>query len=578
MRVVALKEIPDDPALAHAWNYLVSRMEHPEVFFTYQWSLAVSRAFQATLTPLLLLVYEVNELCGVAAFAQDKENQTRAYFLTASTADYCDVVSAPAARRAVLELVLQEIANLGVRELILANLPADSSTSKELRAASRARHFHFASRPAYECGLVEFGNENERKAMVRTVTHKSREQRGLKRLSSLGTVGVRHLVNLDEAIECLPQFFGAHVSRFLATGRISPLIRPERRLFLQELTTLLAEEGWLRISRLELNQDPVAWNYGFIFGGSWFWYMPSFKVEYEDCSPGSCLLRLLVEQGCADPALKELDLGLGDESYKNRFATSVRKTHHVHLSHTLNRHVLVVGGQFITTGAVRFPTAAGRLRQTREIARSLAARLRDQGMGATLAHVGRRTVRAGVSEEEILFFEAPETDESRITNLQIGPVTWENLAESAIANADDPDTLHYLLRSAVRLKQGNATGFLLQDQEKRAVHFLAVTDFNGFHIAEISHKLTSNNAEDAMIFDCWTPARFRGLGYYSAAIRQAATDLRNKGKKIWIFCGASNRPSVRGILKAGFAYRHSLVRTRRFGWSTVVRRDRSPAM
>src|SRR5580692_4208192 len=66
MRVTVLKEIPEDLTLARDWNRLVKRMEHPEVFFTYEWALAAARAFQATLTPLLFLMYEADELCGVA--------------------------------------------------------------------------------------------------------------------------------------------------------------------------------------------------------------------------------------------------------------------------------------------------------------------------------------------------------------------------------------------------------------------------------------------------------------------------------------------------------------------------------
>ena len=66
MRLVVHQEIPDDVALAHQWNDLVMQMERPEVFYTYEWALAASRAFSTVVQPLVFLVYDASQLCGVA--------------------------------------------------------------------------------------------------------------------------------------------------------------------------------------------------------------------------------------------------------------------------------------------------------------------------------------------------------------------------------------------------------------------------------------------------------------------------------------------------------------------------------
>lgn len=574
MRVTVLKGIPEDLTLARDWNRLVEQMEHPEVFFTYEWALAVGRAFQAPLTPLLFLMYKGNQLCGVVALATDKETGATASFLTAATADYCDIVSAPHARGEVLACLLREVTKLGLRHLSLSHLPSDSFTCKELPAVSRAQRFHLMRRLAAECGLVEFGSEEQREQMRHAVTHKKR----LKKLSKRGSIQISHLVNLGE-IDCsLSQIVSSQVTRFLATGRISPLVRLEQRIFLKELAALLSVQGWLKISRLEVNNEPVAWHYGFRFGDSWFWYLPSFKIEYEDCSPGSCLLRLLVEEGCADPSLREMDLGLGDESYKSRFATTVRKTYDVQLSRSLSRHSLVAAWNLAKTGAVRFPKAAARLKPARKLTRSLARRLHSEGLRATIAYTVTRVARLGVSQDEILFFEASASDRPGPSNMCLDRVTWENLAEAAIANADDADTLQFLLGSAARLKDGKTSGSALHDPGKQAVHFLSVAHADGFHVEEIDHTIRGYESQDMMIFDCWTPARFRGRGYYPLAIRWAAAELMENQRRAWIFCAASNSPSIHGILKAGFAYRYSLVCHRRLGQSTVSRRDRTDAL
>jgi CelD/BcsL family acetyltransferase involved in cellulose biosynthesis len=574
IRITVLKEIPEDLTLARDWNRLVAQMEHPEVFFTYQWALAVGRAFQATLSPLLFLMYQGNELCGVAALAVDGETGATASFLTEATADYCDVVSTPQTRGEVLACLLREASKLGLRRLCLSYLPSDSFTWKELPAVSRAERFHLARRLGAECGLVEFGTEEQREQVRQAVTHKKR----LKKLSKRGPIQITHLVNLGEIDDCLSQIASSQVTRFLATGRISPLVRFERRIFLKELAALLSAQGWLKLSRLEVNDQPVAWNYGFRFGDSWVWYLPSFKLDYEDCSPGSCLLRLLVAEGCADPSLRELDLGRGDESYKAHFATTVRKTYDVELSRSLSRHSLAVARNLMKTGAARLPRAVARLKPLRKLTSSLARRLHSEGLTATIAYTAKRVARLGVSQDEILFFEASAPDRPAPSNMCLDRVTWENLADAAMANDDETDTPQYLLGAAARLKDGKTSGSVLHVPGNQAVHFLFVANADGFHVAEIDHTITGYESQDMMIFDCWTPTRFRGRGYYPLAIRWAAAELMENQRRVWIFCAATNSPSIHGILKAGFVYRYSLVCRRRFGQSTVSRRDRTGAL
>ena len=120
--------------------------------------------------------------------------------------------------------------------------------------------------------------------------------------------------------------------------------------------------------------------------------------------------------------------------------------------------------------------------------------------------------------------------------------------------------------------------FSLQDETGRPIHFLWITSYDGFRLAEIGYNLEPSSPGAAMIFDCWTPAADRGRGHYAAAIRQAAATLRREEREAWIFSGAKNVSSLRGILKAGFAYRFSLVRRSRLGRATITRQDTTTAI
>jgi CelD/BcsL family acetyltransferase involved in cellulose biosynthesis len=569
VKVTVLEKIPEDPEIIVAWNDLVFRMERPEVFFTHQWALAASRAFSDSLRPLTFLVYESGRLGGVAAMATNQDSPDTAFFLTASTADYCDIVSAPEAREAVLAATFQEMKKRSVRDLVLANVPLESHTLRAIRAVARSHRFHLEERPGYDCGVISLDDEEKRQTVLQSVGRKEREKRGLKKLGQLGPVGIAHLSaeRLDTGLESI---FAAQISRFLATNRLSPLIRPQRRFFLSELARLLNSAGWLKVSQLEVNGRPIAWNYGFRFFDSWFWYLPTFQIQYEESSPGSCLLRLLTEEACADLSVKRLDLGLGEEAYKERFSNDICSTRYVQLSNSMTRHLVNVGRHWLAASVGRFPGMDKQLRRGRESFRSLQSRIGETGVVATATHALTSAKRCFISEDELVFFEAPRM-ESENASATLRPLGWEEIASAALNNADDEPTLEYFVRCAQRLRQGRATGYFLPGRGTQPSHFLWVDLYDGFYLSEFNSRLESNDPNAAMIFDCWTPAAQRGRGNYATAIRLAAAYLQRQQRQVWIFSAAKNESSVRGILRAGFVYRFSLVRSRRL-WHTALSR------
>jgi len=571
LRVTVLKEIPEDPALSEAWNTLVLAMDNPEVFLTYQWALAASRGFRLHLSTMLFLMYDFDQLVVVAALAVDPKAPRSAFFLTSSTADYCDIVSSPANRKTVLLALLEEIKNLGISDVVFANVPSNSATLQELPRVAGSHRFYVTSRTSYNCGVVQLGGEEQRETLLQSLASKGREKRALKRLTNLGAVKVIHFTEPEQIGTSLESIVSAQISRFLASNRVSPLVGSERRTFLRHLSDLLAHSGWLKISQLEIDGRPVAWNYGFRFGGSWFWYLPTFQMEYEHVSPGSCLLRLLVEEGAKDASLQWLDLGLGDEPYKDRFANKIRQTRYVHLSRGLPRHVVSAVREMLSSTAVRFPSFGDKLRDVRTFCQGVANHVHEAGLSATARASIRRAARSLASRDEVLLFEAPKAAVLDEFDPQLLPLTREHLVEATILNAGDAQTLRYLMRCAKRFSHRDASGFLLQDAEGRPVHFLWISNYDGFRFSEIDHALEPSSTSAAMIFDCWTPSADRGRGHYATAIRQAAAHLQRENRAAWIFSGATNASSLKGILKAGFIYRFSLVCRRSFGRAVTTR-------
>src|SRR5260370_11966271 len=106
-------------------------MEQREVFYTCEWALAMQSAYQASLSPLLFLGYEGDDLVGVASLAMDvaEENVT---FLAATTADYCDVLTHPRRRDEFVDAVFAELAKIKLRLIPLPIVPHNSPTPPPL--------------------------------------------------------------------------------------------------------------------------------------------------------------------------------------------------------------------------------------------------------------------------------------------------------------------------------------------------------------------------------------------------------------------------------------------------------------
>ena len=333
MRISVHRSVPQELSVREGWNALVQQMERPEVFYTWDWAMAVDQAYRASLKPLVLLAHEGDTLVGLVALATDNAEK-QVSFLCGTTADYCDFIS-PAGRRAeFVAAVLAELAKLRAPVLRLANLPADSATSRTMKDAAAQHGYLVFSRPAYQCARIALGSAAERQELKQSVLKRKAFRSYIKGLEKSAPVTMDHLTQWNVIHPSLSRFVEAHVARFLAGERTSNLAAVERQDFLAALAELLSSAGWLVLTRLLVGDEPVAWNYGFQFAGSWFYYQPTFDARWRQYSPGFCLLTKMVEHACDRPEINLLDLGLGDEGYKERFANGHRQTLHATITNS----------------------------------------------------------------------------------------------------------------------------------------------------------------------------------------------------------------------------------------------------
>ena len=325
----------------------------------------------------------------------------------------------------------------------------------------------------------------------------------------------------------------------------------------------------MTLTRLASGPKTYAWNYGFEFEGTWFWYQPTFDSDVEKFSPGFCLLAKIIEDAAGFPDIKTVDFGLGAEDYKASFGNQTRETLYVTLRQSFAQHAREVIRYRGARAVMMFPwlesvirAGAARMQQFRNSART-------GGFPLTLAALAKRVGEILWSRQEVYFYDWSGRGTERSGGTTLESLDLNGLASAAFHYVDDPSTCAYLLRSADRLRKGGAEGFGLLDAEGKIVHFAWAAPFDGFYLSELNAKVDAPSPDSVLLFDCWTPTVARGRGYYGQAVGLIAKRMQQQGKKPWIFSAARNAASVRGLEEAGFRRRYSLFRQRALGWQTI---------
>lgn len=541
-------------------------MERPQVFYTYEWALAVYRSYRENLHPLLFLAYGENgDLRGIAALATDVDGQ-RVTFLCASTGDYCDFISLPEQRPSFVAAVFEELKIQGVRDLALANFPSDSASATGIIDAAKQQGFSYFARTAYICAQVTFSRLERTEDGTPTAPGRKRVRRFVKAMAREGAVTFDHNRSWDEVAPILPKFTQAHVARFLEIGRISNLASSHRRSFLTELARLLSDTDWLVLSRMLVAERAVAWHYGFQFHDTWFWYQPTFDSRVEKYWPGFCLLTQVIHDATKIPELTNLDLGLGSEAYKSKFANDSRETLYI----TLHRSILKHLGTMIRYRVAVMVKARPRLEKIVNSVRKRLSFFRDGLRGSKKQRLARAWKRlSGIvwMREEVSFREWTGGSSARATdskNVQLRSLDLSVLAVAAMEHAEDNATLGYLLRATQRMRQGGPEGFVLVCENGFPLYFAWVAPLNGFYCAEL--KCTLQAPEDCMLlFDYWTPSAVGDRRHHTQAIELIAEKIAARGKRPWVLSAAGDELSNRSLEKSGFQDRYSLVRRRLLG-------------
>lgn len=147
----------------------------------------------------------------------------------------------------------------------------------------------------------------------------------LRRENQLRREGTLEVFHFRDAASVLPQldlFFDQHVGRWADTETPSKFRDVNARESFRRRTEELAHSGWLRFSRLDWDNRPIAFHRGTCHQGHYKYGRTSHAKESAEYSPGTVLLRHVLLEAISEGA-HTFDFGLGGEAYKYRYATDL---------------------------------------------------------------------------------------------------------------------------------------------------------------------------------------------------------------------------------------------------------------
>jgi CelD/BcsL family acetyltransferase involved in cellulose biosynthesis len=309
----------DDERLGRdRWNALVARGSTDVVFLTWEFQRAWWDAFGAG-ELLFVGVERDDETVAVAPFWTDEWSIS---FVGEQQAEWLDVIGAVDGDvvRAVVETARERAQPSA--QFDLHTLPGRAGRLAELEVA------------AGELGLSTWQVADDLVPVLDLERHPEAAGAGAEKTSLVrherffrrhGELAVEHLSDGHAIRPHLADFFDQHVARWAVTEDQSPFAQPEERRFIERLTELAAETGWLRFTRVLWDGRPIAYHFGFLYGGRFHWWRPSFAVDLARRSPGEVLLRQLLLHAI-DQQARVFDFGLGVVPFKERFATSIEQT------------------------------------------------------------------------------------------------------------------------------------------------------------------------------------------------------------------------------------------------------------
>ena len=323
MQTRIISELQEFRSLQSQWRSLLQRSAHVTVFQSFEWQLSWLESF-TDCKPHTIVASEGDNLLGVAPLLKRrirkfglKEDQIEFIGAPNFSSDYCDFIIADQREDAWAAILTYLVNDKDWSILKLHNLSKTSPSTERINSFFTKQGCSTLIRQICECPRWVFGEAEKDAELLK----KKSLKRHLNYFQREGKLLFKELKDKNEIRSLLDPFFDQHIARRAITPSPSLFINPKEKEFYRNVLQNFDLET-LRFAVLLWNEKPIAFHFGFKFGGTFVWYKPSFDPQLSKHSPGEVLLWHLFQQAIAEKT-EVFDFTVGGEGFKYRFSNQI---------------------------------------------------------------------------------------------------------------------------------------------------------------------------------------------------------------------------------------------------------------
>ncbi len=551
-----LTDFAELEALSADWTRLHAATGKSEIFQHFAWIAAWWQSLGKNCRLFTPVVVRQGRIVGILPLVLTGR---RLRFLGYSVSDYNHFLAEPGEGGAALEICLDTL-SMHAREwdeILLENVPETSLLADCIRNLPRRRQRAIVGMPGDSCPTMLLAADKQ--DVLKSSMDKLK--RAVNRLRRADKLVFRHIEDPAEAAVHLPQFFQQHIRRSAMAGRRSGFLDGDYVAFYRNLLERIGPQKEIRFSVLELGGRAVAYHFGSLFDGKYFWYKPSFDIDLWELAPGQAMLWHLFEYlQTAD--VGEFDFGRGDESFKHRFSNHVRQNHVFIVYAPGYRSAIRRTYRWLRESAKRLVRQSPPLERVLKAAQGKWQDTRHSYRRGGAKAAWRKLLRNplfGKEESWVVSVDSADRDGQGRREACVNEITLGGLADLAMTF---PDTLTEDVMSKARefLRQKKTAWIVTLDGSERTLVWTSV----GAELPAPTGTLSLPG--EAMLVHEIRPLTSRGTrSDLVAVLRQFASIAAAKGLTTWAVCPRRFLPAARILRERGVNPEYRWVRTRILG-------------
>jgi GNAT superfamily N-acetyltransferase len=492
-------------------------------------------------------------LVGIVPLAVERATG-RLTFATDNMADYCDVVTRPAYREAVVAEMLRVYKSGSFPNTFRLGPTQPESKTVDIVCELTA--------PALKLRTITRGHAcwrswfNEPAASMK-IAAKESVRRRLNYYKRQGPVLLQRITDADTWNAIKDEFFDQHSLRQLAVGRPISFNEQRKREFYGALIEQHPE--MMHVTVLRAAGKFIAGHFGYLWRDVLYWGASSFDVREEKHSPGQVLIALLLQKASMD-GLSGVDFTLGTEDFKARFglpSVEIYAKGRPYFTRKIRDRIVTSAKALVANGAGQ--QKWGAILRLREYIHREAEQLRESGLKIGLANFTKRSLGDSTQNtKELIYVATP--DKAHLSELTLAPGQTFSFRTNEIN-----DLLRYADASRETLRELVAaiksTSGLYQSE--RSLHTILLNDrlagWGWSHLPEAVSlsarlpQLPQSDPDVVMIFGTFILPEYRQKQLEQALLSHILRERFDSGARTaYVLCGETNIALREALESVGF--------------------------